>query len=267
MGRIESIFAELRASGRKALMPFICAGHPTSGATGEILLALQDAGASVVEIGIPFSDPIADGPVIAAAMHRAIESGTTPGSVLEEVSRVRDRLRIGLIAMVSVSVLHKLAEPSSPRDVASAFARAGFDGFIIPDLPLEESGAWKGAAAEAGLTATFLIAPGTSPERAQRIAKTSTGFVYLLARAGITGERSEMPDLSPRIAELRKATDLPIAVGFGISTAEHVRHVTQCADAAIVGSALVRRLSDVAPDQSPAQLARDFCGQLMAGVG
>lgn len=266
MGRIETIFQELRGTNRKALMPFVCAGHPRPDSLPEVLLGLQDAGASIVEIGIPFSDPIADGPIIAAAMHKAIEAGCTPALVVDQIASVRDRLRIGLVAMVSISIMQRLASSSGPASVVARFRDAGVDGFIFPDLPLEESGTWRAASAEAGLSCTFLIAPTTSPERAAKIAQASTGFLYLLARSGITGERSEMPDLSGRIAELRRVSNLPIAVGFGVSTPEHVRHVVQSADAAIVGSALVRRLSDGQSDQSPAQVAGDFCRQLAAGL-
>lgn len=266
MGRIDTIFQELRTGNRKALMPFICGGHPKPECTGDMLLALQDGGASVVEIGIPFSDPVADGPVIAAAMHQAIKSGVTPDSVLAQVASVRERLRIGLVAMVSISILQKLGAQGGPGSVVARFRDAGIDGFIIPDLPVEEAVAWQDALKAADLSCSFLIAPTTTPERAARIAQASTGFIYMLARSGITGERSDMPDISGRVAELRKATNLPVAVGFGVSSAAHVRHVVQSADAAIVGSALVRRLADTPSDQSPAQVAGDFCRQLSAGL-
>jgi len=266
MGRIDTIFEELRGANRKALMPFVCAGHPRPDSLAEILLSLQDAGASVVEVGFPFSDPIADGPIIAAAMHKAIQAGCTPGQVLDQISSVRERLRIGLVAMVSISIMQRLTSGSGPSEVVMRYRDAGIDGFIFPDLPLEESDSWRAAAAEAGLSCTFLISPTTPPDRAAKIAQASSGFLYLLARSGITGERSEMPDLSGRIAQLRQVSKLPIAVGFGISTPEHVRHVVQTADAAIVGSALVRRVSDASPDQSPAQVAGDFCRQLAAGL-
>lgn len=266
MGRIDTIFSELRGANRKALMPFVCAGHPRIGALPDVLLALQDSGASVVEIGIPFSDPIADGPVIAAAMHGAIQDGCTPALVLEQIASVRERLRVGLVAMASISIMQRFAAGSSPSSVLARFRNAGFDGFIFPDLPLEESEGWRSAASETGTTCSLLIAPTTPPERATRIAQASTGFLYLLARSGITGERAEMPDLSGRIGDLRRVSDLPIAVGFGVSTPEHVRHVVRSADAAIVGSALVRRLSAVPVDRSPAQVAGEFCRELSAGL-
>ena len=262
MNRIEAIFEELRRAQRKALMPFICGQHPGPGATPVVLQALQHAGASIVEIGIPFSDPIADGPVIAAAMHNALERGATMDGLLGEVAAARANLSLGLVAMCSVSILHRLAASSNAAGVVARFKDAGFDGFIFPDLPLEES----------GMTSTLLIAPTTPVGRAEQIAKACTGFVYLLARAGLTGERSELPDIAGRVQKLRTMTDLPVAVGFGVSSPEHVRHVVASADAAIVGSALVRRMADAvagAPDANAAaaEVAEAFGRQLAAGLG
>lgn len=253
-------------------MPFICGQHPGPGATPVVLQALQHAGASIVEIGIPFSDPIADGPVIAAAMHNALERGATMDGLLGEVAAARANLSLGLVAMCSVSILHRLAASSNAAGVVARFKDAGFDGFIFPDLPLEESPGWRQAAAEAGMTSTLLIAPTTPVGRAEQIAKACTGFVYLLARAGLTGERSELPDIAGRVQKLRTMTDLPVAVGFGVSSPEHVRHVVASADAAIVGSALVRRMADAvagAPDANAAaaEVAEAFGRQLAAGLG
>lgn len=264
MNRIDSIFADLRARGRHALMPFVCGGHPAPGALGGILAALDGAGASVVEIGIPFSDPVADGPVIAAAMHGAIAAGATPASVMEEVAAARALVRIGLVAMVSVSILHRLGGPAGLCERA---AGAGFDGLIVPDLPLEESAPLREAAAGRGLTVSLLVAPTTPPARAERIARACTGFVYLLARAGITGERTDLPDVRGAVERLRRATDLPIACGFGISTPEQVRAVVEHADAAIVGSALVRRIGEAArAGRDAAAEAGAFAAELAAGV-
>lgn len=272
MNRIEAIFGQLRQGGRKALMPFVCGQHPGPGATANILHALQASGSSIVEIGIPFSDPIADGPVIAAAMHSALERGATIDGLFTELANARSSLTLGLVAMCSVSILHRLAAGSSPAGVVARFKNAGFDGFIFPDLPLEESQGWRNAASEAGMTSTLLIAPTTPVDRAEQIAKACTGFVYLLARAGITGERSDLPDIAGRVQKLRTMTDLPVAVGFGVSSAEHVRHVVASADAAIVGSALVRRISDAAANASDqnaaaAHAAGEFGRQLAAGLG
>ncbi len=245
-------------------MPFVCGGFPRAGATAEVLAALDAAGASIIEVGIPFSDPIADGPVIAAAMHEALKGGATPESVFDEVRAARPRVRAGLVAMVSVSIVHRMGG-------AAGFVRraveAGFDGFIFPDAPLEESAPLLEAARAAGASASLLIAPTTPLPRAAEIAKASTGFVYLLARAGITGERQSVPDVAPRVRKLREVTALPIAVGFGVSSAEHVREITREADAAIVGSALVRRMKDAAAGGGDAvEAAASFCRELVAGL-
>lgn len=261
--RIEAIFRDLRASAGRALMPFVCGGHPGPGATAAVLPALQEAGASIVEVGIPFSDPIADGPVIAAAMHEALKAGSTPLSVMDEVASVRARLTIGLVAMVSVSIVHRLGGPAGFSRQARA---AGFDGLIVPDVPLEESAELRAAAAAEGLTLSLLVAPTTPPDRAAAITRACTGFVYMVARAGITGERAEAPDIGPRVAALREATPLPIACGFGISNAEHVRAVVAEADAAIVGSALVRRMAAAGGVEGAAAEAGRFCRELAEGL-
>ncbi|RMH14704.1 MAG: tryptophan synthase subunit alpha [Planctomycetota bacterium] len=261
--RIERIFAELRASDARALMPFVCAQHPFPDATGPMLEAVASAGASVIEVGIPFSDPIADGPVIAAAMHEALQQGSHPRAVFEQVRSVRDRIEAGLVAMVSVSIVYRFGVERFISEAASA----GFDGFIFPDAPLEWSDELTSRARDAGLIASLLIAPTTPPERAERIAGACSGFIYLLARAGITGERDEAPRIERRVAQLREVTDLPIACGFGISTPEHVHAVTRHADAAIVGSALVRRIDQAHREgRSAIEAAGQFVRELAAGL-
>lgn len=264
MNRVEQIFTTLRQERKRALMPFICGGHPRPGATAQALPALQAAGASIVEIGIPFSDPIADGPVIAAAMHVALQRGSTPQSVFDEVRSVRDQVSIGLVAMVSVSIVHRMG---GPAEFVAKAADAGFDGFIFPDAPLEESGVLLSTCRERGVSASLLISPSTPFTRAKEIVAASSGFVYLLARAGITGERSEAPEVGGRVNKLREVTELPIAVGFGISNAGHVLSVTETADAAIVGSALVRRMSEADEQgRDPVAEASNFVRELCQGL-
>jgi len=261
--RIDRVFAGLRAEGKRALMPFVCADHPSPASTVSVIEAVDAAGASVIEIGIPFSDPIADGPVIAAAMHEALVAGSTPESVFESVRSVRDRVQAGLVAMVSVSIVQRIGEETFIRRAASA----GFDGFIFPDCPLDEASELSKRAADAGLTSTLLISTTTSAERAERIAKACTGFVYLVTRAGITGEQADAPDIGARVTKLREWTDLPIACGFGISTADHVRAVVEYADAAIVGSALVRRVNEAAASGRDASAAAGaFVRELAGGL-
>lgn len=265
-GRIDGIFADLRRTGRKGLMPFVCAGYPSLGTTAAVLPALERAGASIVEIGIPFSDPIADGPVIAAAMHQALRNRVTPMEVFDQVAQVRAQVRIGLVAMCSISIVSRMGGPTGFCRQAAA---AGFDGVIVPDVPLEEAGPVVNASAAAGLTASLLVAPTTSRERMGAIARASTGFAYLLARSGITGEQSEAPRIADPVGDLRRASDLPIACGFGISRPEHVRAVVWegGADAAIVGSALVRRMRDAAVAGKDAVVeAERFTRELAVGL-
>lgn len=267
MSRIPAIFAALRSRNAKALMPFICGGHPAPGDTARMLPALEQAGASIVEIGFPFSDPIADGPVIAAAMHDVLKLGVTPASVLAEIRQARASTNLGIVAMVSISIVQRLG---AAQFIADAKA-AGVDGFIFPDVPVEESSDLVARVRDAGLTASLLIAPTTDAARAAVIARSCSGFVYLLARAGITGEGSGVAaeQIKSRVAMLRSVTDLPIACGFGIATAADVRAVvhTAGADAAIVGSALVRRVSDAkAKNADPVAAAGSFTRELAAGL-
>ena len=239
MNRIDAIFQDLRGRGTKALMPFVTAGDPDVDTTAALLPALEQAGASVVELGIPFSDPVADGPVIEASMTRALDGGVRVRQVLDMVARVRPHVSLGLVAMVSYSIVHRLG----PARFVQEATQAGIDGFIFPDLPVEEADTVAQPVRDAGAVMSMLIAPTTPIERAERIAKASSGFVYLVSRAGITGESKALPpELGERIERLRAATDLPVAVGFGISSREHVQQVVQVADAAIVGPAIVRRI-------------------------
>jgi tryptophan synthase alpha chain len=262
--RISCVFNNLRALNKKALMPFVVGGYPTSNPLGELLRAIDSAGADIIEIGFPFSDPIADGPVIAAAMHKALESGINPDAILEEVSACRADVSAGLVAMISVSLVFRMGGPDCFAERAKA---AGIDGCIFPDISLEDSADYVKACAKHGLSASFLVAPTTPLERAKKIAASCSGFVYVLARAGITGTGKEAPEVQARIDELRTITDLPLAVGFGISTADHVRSVTKSADAAIVGSALVARInSAVESGADPIIAAADSVLTLKQGV-
>lgn len=261
--RIERIFGDLRANRGRALMPFLCAQHPEPDSTGPLIEACARGGASIIEIGFPFSDPIADGPVIAAAMHEALVAGSRPSTIFEQVRAVRERVDVGLVAMVSVSIVYRIGV----EKFITRAKEAGFDGFIFPDAPLESSAELIARSREHGLIASLLIAPSTPPERAAKIAAACTGFIYLLARAGITGERDDAPRVDRRVRQLREMTDLPIACGFGISTPEHVRAVVQDADAAIVGSALVRRIDKARQEgRSPTIEAEAFVRELAGGL-
>lgn len=248
MNRIERIFGDLQSRGQKALMPFITAGDPDIETTADLLPAIERGGGAICELGIPFSDPIADGPVIQASMTHALSKGTRPQHVLDIVRRQRARLNMGVVAMVSYTIVYRIGHPRKDSAEQWAFLKsakdAGIDGFIIPDVTVEESQPVVEAMKALDLTCSFLISPSTSDERAERIARACTGFVYVLSRAGLTGEKTELPpDLPARIRRLRNVTDLPIAVGFGISNRQQVEQVTSVADAAIVGSAIMRRIA------------------------
>lgn len=265
MNRIDRIFAERRAAGLRTLMPFLTAGDPDLATTAGLLGAIEQAGGSICELGFPFSDPIADGPIIQASMAYALDHGVKISQIFDMVAQARASTELGLVAMVSYSIIHRLGEAA----FVTRAKTAGFDGFIVPDLPVEEAAGFGGRARDAGLICSHLIAPTTSPERAELLARASSGFIYMVARSGITGVRSELPaDLTDRVARLRQVTDLPIAVGFGVSSGEQVRQVVRVADAAIVGSAIVRRLEPYRGGSSQEAVAavKAFVEELACGL-
>lgn len=268
--RIDRLFAQLRADGAKGLMPFICAGDPDIESLGPLLNAAAESGALAVEIGFPFSDPIADGPTIAGAMHRAVERGVGAEQVFAGVKAARAAEGLddlGIIAMASVSIIHRIG---ADRFFGLA-AESGFDGVILPDAPLEEARQFLDHCESNRLSASLLIAPSTPLDRAAQIADHCRGFVYVLARAGITGAQAAQgqpgTDLVQRIKDLRAVTHLPLACGFGIATPEDVRAVVHDADAdaAIVGSALVKRIAEAQPGEAPQAAAR-YIRELAKGL-
>jgi len=268
MNRIDDLFSDLRSRDSKALMPFITAGDGGLEATKAVLPAIEAGGASVCEIGIPYSDPIADGPVIQASMTRALDGGVCVDQIFETVSSLRGQLSMGLVAMVSYSLVYRIG---LNRFVNEA-RLAGFDGFIFPDLPVDEADEACGVVKEAGMILSMLIAPTTPIQRARTVARASSGFVYIVSRQGITGESAALPaELPARLNALRQVTDAPMAVGFGISTQEHVRQVVEVADAAIVGSAMVRHLHTYAQESGAtheglAAAAREMTSELAVGL-
>jgi tryptophan synthase alpha chain len=257
--RIRSAFEPARAGHRAALMPFITAGYPDLATTERILAGAADAGADLLEIGFPFSDPIADGPVIAESMHQALLAGTTPDQIFEMVARKRSATP--MIAMVSISIVGRMGlEAFVARAVSSGFA-----GFIVPDADPSVAAEVSSFAAQQGAGFCALVSPSTPTDRLERLARLSTGFVYLLARAGVTGERNDAPEIAERVRAIRALTDAPIVAGFGISTAAHVTAVGQHADGAIVGSAIVRRMKEaVSTGVDPAETALQAIRSLRA---
>jgi len=232
--RIAQRFAELRRTNRRAFVPYVTAGHPDVARSVALLQGLESAGADVVEVGVPFSDPMADGAVIQASSQKALEQGVRFDQVLEIVSRAS----LG-IPVVLFSYLNPLLRGGA--DALQRAADAGAHGVLVVDLPLgadPEREAWFG---DGPLAFIRLVAPTTPQERMSAIARTGSGFVYLVSRLGVTGERTSLPpDLPDTIARVRAATDLPLCVGFGISRPEQARAVAQLADGVVVGSAIVR---------------------------
>jgi len=264
--RIAALFAANRAAGRKALAPFVTAGDPDTDTTVAVLGALDQAGASLCELGVPYSDPIADGPVIQASYTRALGRGLTLEGVFAAASRATARCSMPILAMASYSLIYRRG---IDRFVADAVA-AGLAGFVVPDLPLEESDDLDAACRAAGLALVRLVTPTTPPDRAAAIAKKSTGFLYCVSVAGVTGARTELPaGLVDRVRWLKTQTDVPILVGFGISSPEQARAVAQVADGVIVGSALVRLVAashDKSREVLLAEVGR-FVTELAAACG
>jgi tryptophan synthase alpha chain len=262
---IQQRFAGLRQQQRCALMPFLMAGDPDLATTRAALLALETNGADMVELGIPYSDPLADGPVIQAAASRALGSGTTPARVLEMLASLKGELTIPV-------VLFTYSNPLLNRGMEAfcqAAAEAGAAGLVVPDLPLEEAEKLSTIASAAGLDLVLLVAPTTPAERMGRIHAASRGFTYLVSVTGVTGVRTNLEArVEPLVQQLKQLGDTPVAVGFGISGPEQARQVRSWgADGAIVGSALVRAMAAAhAAQDDVATAAGRFCAELRAGL-
>jgi tryptophan synthase alpha chain len=247
--RISRRFAELASSGDLGLIAYITAGDPSLDATREIVLAAAEAGADIIELGVPFSDPLADGPTIQRASERSLRAGTTLAGVLELVAAIR---RESEVPLVLFSYYNPVLQMGLEKFAARA-AAAGADGVLITDLTPEEAGDYRAALRANGMDTIFLAAPTTTDARFKTIAEATTGFLYLISRTGVTGAREAMPeDLPALVRRARHATKLPLAIGFGISLPGHVSILGGLADAAVVGSALVEEIERAA---SPAAAA------------
>ncbi len=262
---IRQTFAALRQQRRLALMPFVPAGYPDLQTTAALLPALDAAGADVIEVGIPFSDPIADGPVIQAAFTAALKNKLRLTDIFATVAQARERVNAPMVAMVSYSIVFRYGVNQFLREAKTA----GFDGLILPDLPPPEAQSVCRLVRAAGIDTILLVAPSTPPSRREEIAHLSSGFVYYLSVSGITGERDQLPaDLSANVAALKKITALPVCVGFGVSKPKHLAQLAGVADGAIVGSALVKQMNDHV-SEGPAKIAAAaaaFCGELLKQV-
>ena len=265
MSRIAQAFERSSRERRKALLAYVCGGDPSLEATERAVVRLAAAGADLVEIGVPFSDPIADGPTIAQAAQRALEAGTTPEAVMGAVARIR--LGGCQVPIVLMTYLNPVMSRDVGRFCADA-AAAGVDGLIIPDLPVDEAGPVGQRAAQHGLDLVLLAAPNTPPERVELIAARTRGFLYFVSVTGVTGARAELPpELPALLAAARKVSRVPVCVGFGISTPEQAQALAPHADGLVVGSALVRSLFDAKGDTAPAEaLVRSLAAALRSGA-
>ena len=237
--RIAQRFAALRRTGEMGLVAYITAGDPTLAATEKFVLALAEAGADVIELGVPFSDPVADGPVIQRASERALRGGTTLAGVLALVKSLRTKTEVPLVLFSYYNPVLQMGL----EKFAEAAKKAGADGALITDITPEEADAYRAAMAANGLDTVFLAAPTSTDERLALISKSSSGFLYLISRTGVTGTKDQLADELPALARrVRRFTELPIAIGFGISLPGHVSLLGGLADAAVVGSALVEEI-------------------------
>ncbi|HAJ57143.1 MAG TPA: tryptophan synthase subunit alpha [Candidatus Omnitrophica bacterium] len=260
MNRIDSKFKELRAAGKKAFMPFLTAGYPSLPMTGKLILEFEKRGADVIELGIPFSDPIADGPVIQQSSYEAIKNGTTLKKVFGLVRRLREETQIPLAAMTYFNLILNYGPTRFIKDALAA----GFDGVIIPDLPPEEEGEFSKEARKKGLKVILFMAPTTSRERAGFIARRAEGFIYFVSLTGVTGARRELPrELGFQLRAAKKAAgDIAVCAGFGVSTPQQVKAISAFCDGVIVGSAIVKKISESIDASDPVKAVGDFMARL-----
>lgn len=263
MNRIDERFRRLRDSGERALMPYITAGDPDLQTTRSLILEFERRGADLIEIGVPFSDPLADGATIQRASQRALQGGTTLAGIIGMVKDLRVKCRLPLLLMSYVNPIFHFGYSRFAKEAAAA----GVDGLIVPDLPPEEAPELIEAATAHNLHTIFLIAPTSRRERIRTIAAASKGFIYYVSLRGVTGARSSLSeDLESSLQMIRSETDLPLAVGFGVSTPEQVQMVAAVADGVIVGSAIVSLLEQTAGQTDQLQRAGDFVASLKAAT-
>jgi tryptophan synthase alpha chain len=259
MSRISQRFEALRAEGKKGLVVYIMAGDPDLETTRKLILELERAGADVIELGVPFTDPLADGPSIQLANERALASGTTLEDILNLVRGLREETQIPILLMTYYNPIFRAGQERVAREAVAA----GVDGMLITDLPPEEGAEWKSIAEAAGLDTIFLLAPTSTGERIRIASKIASGFVYCVSRTGVTGVQADLPpDLHGLLDRIRAETDQPIAVGFGVSKPEHVRQIGEWCDAAVVGSAVVNLIARDGRDSAGAvgQFVRELKG-------
>ena len=263
MSAIDQLFHDLRASKRKALMPFLTAGDPDIATTGDLIRAIGGAGADMCEVGVPYSDPIADGPVIQASYQRALDKNFKLQSVFDMGSELKSDVAMPLVTMVSYAIIFRVG---LAKYVETAKA-AGYAGAIVPDLLVEEAEELSAICKAADFSLIQLVTPTTTRDRQVRIAELSSGFLYYVSVTGITGERRDLPpDLVENVDWLRQQTELPICIGFGISGPDTAAQLAPVSDGLIVGSALVRRIADAADREASVGAAARFVGELRSAI-
>jgi len=241
MNRIVERFAQLKRNGKKGFVVYIGAGDPSLEATRQLGVAFDKLGVDILELGVPFSDPLADGLVNQLAAQRGLESGTTPPKLLETIAAIRKDSQIPIVLYIYFNLIHKVGMEKFIADAA----KAGVDGLLVLDLPPEESDNYEALMKQAGLCHIYLVAPTTPEDRIERIVKRGSGFVYYISREGVTGmQTSVASNLASQVAKIRAHTSLPIAVGFGISNPEQAKLVAQEADGCVVGSAIVNQIAE-----------------------
>jgi tryptophan synthase alpha chain len=260
LSRIAATFSRLKSEGRRGFIPFITAGDPDLETTYQLLIELADAGASLIELGVPFSDPVADGPVIQGASERALRYGFGMEEILSLVSRLREKSDVPLVLFSYFNPLLQYGLERLSREAS----RAGVDGLLVTDLVPEEAESFSAQLRARDLDMIFLVAPTSTDERLRLVAERATGFIYAVSRAGVTGARQEMSrDAETLVARVRRCSVLPVAVGFGISTPEQVRDVWRYADAAVVGSAIVAEIERLAGAQDLTKRVGTFARGLL----
>jgi tryptophan synthase alpha chain len=263
VNRIEQRFAALKAAGRKGLVIYIGAGDPNLQATHRLAVEFDRAGVDVLELGVPFSDPLADGIVNQLAAQRGLEAGTTPPKVLETIAAIRKESQVPIVLYIYFNLLHRVGV----REFIRAAAAAGVDGLLTLDLPPEEADEYERLMRESGLCAIWLVAPTTPEERVEKIVRRGTGFIYYVSREGVTGmQQTVSHTIGSMTALIRKHTDLPIAVGFGISNGEQAKQVARDSEAIVVGSAVVNRIAEWGKDADMVPRVAAFVRELSEAV-
>ena len=265
MSAIDTLFAELRSAGRKALMPFVTAGDPDLEFTAEVLRRLVARGSGLCELGIPYSDPIADGPGDPGLVHPSLGCGNQALQHPHDAPRLTPKLPAPVVTMVSYAIIYRHGLEAYVTDVKAA----GVSGLIVPDLPFEEGSQLAALCRREDVSLIQLITPTTPRDRAVQIAQRTTGFIYYVSVTGITGERTALPpDIVENVAWLRKQTELPLCIGFGISRPEHVRMLAPVADGLIVGSAIVRRMAEATTRRREDVLheIEEYAAELLAAI-